>query len=319
MQKRAMIVSFSFEQEPDALALLRQAGIECLLIPHKTCSTWTEQDFAAAWQAMPQKPSALLMGADFTVGEAFLQAAPELRYLSLNCAGMDHLNQPALQAHGVRIRNVPQQNFDAVADLAFGQILCLLRKIHLADRQIRAGQWNSGVERGCAVSGKTLGVVGTGAIGQAIMRRAQGFNMALVALSRSQRPELTARYGVRYLPQDEFFRQADIVVLACPLAENTHHIINSHTLALMGKDSYLINPSRGGLVDDAALLHALENGLIAGAALDAFVQEPLTDSPYFALNNVLLTPHIGGLADRQIHAVAMQAAQNLIDMYRQGK
>lgn len=319
MKHKALIVSFSFEQEPEAFEILRQSGIECLLLPNEQCKNWQEKDFAAYWTSLPEKPTSLLMGADFHVGETFLSAARELRYLSLNCAGMDHLDAQALHAYGVEVRNVPRQNFDAVADLVFGQILCLLRKICKADCTIRKGEWNNGVERGYAVSGKTLGIIGTGAIGQAVMQRAQGFHMPLVALSRSQNPTLTQKFGVRYLEYDDFFRQAEIVVLTCPLADNTYHIIGEKALSLMGRNSFLINPSRGGLVDDAALLHALQNGIIAGAALDAFVEEPLLQSPYFALDNVLLTPHIGGLADRQISAVAMQAAKNLVDMIQKAE
>lgn len=287
MTRRTMIVSFSFEQEPGALQLLQEAGVDCQVIPHGRCAGWKEEDFAACWAAMSPQPTGLLMGADFHVGRTFLRAASGLKYLSLNCAGTDHLDMEALACHGVQVRSVPRQNYDAVADLVFGQILCLMRKICQADRTIRAGGWNSGVERGRAVSGKTLGVIGTGAIGQAVMERAVGFHMPLIALSRSRSEELTRRYGVRYLDREAFFRQADIVVLACPLAENTRHIIDAQALALMGPDSILINPSRGGLVDDAALLAALRSGGIAGAALDAFCEEPLLDSPYFALDNVL--------------------------------
>lgn len=310
MGNKVLIISFSFEQEPDAFQVLRDHGLEPVLWADADRKDAGEAELIAFWEALPEKPAAIVMGADVPVTERFLSVAEGLRVISLNCAGYDHVDTAACARHGVRLVNVPRRNFDAVADLAWGLILSLMRNIPRGDAAIRAGRWAAGVERSMAVSGKTLGIVGLGAIGQAVARRAMGFDMKLVAKSGSRKPELAERYNLTYLDDGEFFAQSDIIVLCCPHAPETHHMINRDTLGRMKPSAVLVNPSRGGLVDTDALCQALREGRIAGAALDAYEEEPLLDSPLFALDNVVLTPHIGGLADKQIHEVAVLSAEH---------
>lgn len=310
MAEKVWIISFSFEQEEDAFAVLRRAGLEPILWAQADRVGAGETEMIARWQAFSEKPAAIIMGADIPVTERFLSQARGLRVISLNCAGYDHLDLAACEKYGVLVANVPRRNFDAVADLAWGLILSLMRRIPQGDAAIRAGRWAQGVERSAAVSGKTLGIVGMGAIGQAVARRAVGFDMKLIAKSGSRKPELAERFGLTYCDDDEFFRTADIIVLCCPNTETTYHMINERTLRLMKPTAVLINPSRGGLVDTDALCAALREHRIGGAALDAYEEEPLTQSPLFALDNVLLTPHIGGLADKQIRDVAVRSAEN---------
>ena len=310
MGNKVLIISFSFEQEPDAFQALRSAGLEPVLWASGDRKDAGEEELVAFWNALPEKPVGVVMGADVPITENFLSAARGLRVISLNCAGYDHVDLEACRRHGVQLVNVPRRNFDAVADLAWGLILSLMRNIPRGDAAIRAGRWAQGVERSMAVSGKTLGIVGMGAIGQAVARRAMGFDMRLVAKSGSRKPELARRYCLTYLDDAEFFSQSDIIVLCCPNTPNTCHMINRHTLGMMKPSAVLINPSRGGLVDTGALCEALRQGQIAGAALDAYEEEPLLESPLFGLENVVLTPHIGGLADKQIHDVAVLSAEN---------
>ncbi len=310
MVNKVLIISFSFEQEPDAFHALQNAGLEPVLWASADRQDAGEDELIAFWEALPEKPEAIIMGADIPITERFLSVAKGLRAISLNCAGYDHVDLGACERHGVQLVNVPRRNFDAVADLAWGLILSLMRNIPKGDAAIRAGRWAKGVERSMAVSGKTLGIVGMGAIGQAVARRAMGFDMRLVAKSGSRKPELAERYGLTYLDDDDFFAQSDIIVLCCPNTPETYHMINARTLGLMKPSAVLVNPSRGGLVDTDALCEALREGRIAGAAIDAYEEEPLLESPLFALDNVVLTPHIGGLADRQIHDVAVMSAEN---------
>lgn len=312
MSERVLIISFSFEQEPDALAELVNAGLEPVVWESKSRPDATEEDLIAYYNALDPKPTAIVMGADVPITEKFLSCSEGLKVISLNCAGYDHIDLEACRAHGVKVANVPRRNFDAVADLAWALILTYMRNTAKGNDAIRAGRWNEGVERSMAVSGKTLGIVGVGAIGQAVARRAMGFDMHIVAKSGSRKKELAEKYGITYLDDEEFFRQSDIIVLCCPHAENTHHLINKTTLAMMKPGAVLINPSRGGLVDTEALIEALRERRIGGAALDAYEEEPLLDSPLFALDNVLLTPHIGGLADKQIHDVAVASSVNCV-------
>lgn len=310
MAKKVLIISFSFEQEPDAFAALRDAGLEPVLWANKDRKGATEDDLVAYYLAMEEKPVAIVMGADIEITDKFLSVAEGLTVISLNCAGYDHIDLESCARHGIKLVNVPRRNFDAVADLAWGLILSYMRNIPKGDKAIRTGQWAKGVERSMAVSGKTLGIVGVGAIGQAVAKRAMGFDMNIVAKSGSRRADLAEKYGITYLDDEEFFRTADIIVLTCPLAENNYHMINRETLAMMKPTAVLINPSRGGLVDADALYEALKERRIGGAALDAYEEEPLLASPLFELDNILLTPHVGGLADKQIHDVAVLSAEN---------
>lgn len=310
MGNKVLVISFSFEQEPDAFQVLRDHGLEPVLWADADRKDAGEAELIAFWEALPEKPAAIVMGADVPITERFLCVAEGLRVISLNCAGYDHVDTAACARHGVRLVNVPRRNFDAVADLAWGLILSLMRNIPRGDAAIRAGRWAAGVERSMAVSGKTLGIVGMGAIGQAVARRAMGFDMKLVAKSGSRKPELAEKYNLTYLDDGAFFAQSDIIVLCCPHAPETHHMINRDTLGQMKPSAVLVNPSRGGLVDTDALCQALREGRIAGAALDAYEEEPLLDSPLFGLDNVVLTPHIGGLADKQIHEVAVLSAEH---------
>lgn len=314
MGKKVLILSFSFEQEEEAFEAVRQGGYEPLLLAERDRKGWTEQELSQYWQKLPEKPSGIIMGADIALGAEFVAAAEGLKAVSLNCAGSDHLDLRAFREAGIAVCNVPRQNFDAVADFAWGQILSLMRRIPAGDRTIRKGQWCAGVERGMAVSKKTLGIIGFGAIGQAVAKRAAGFEMKILVSSTSRKQELAEQYGVSYVEREELFRQADIIIPTCPLAPETYHMINEAALGMMKESAVIVNPSRGGIIDTDALIKALKDARIAGAALDVYEEEPLYDSQLFSLDNVVLTPHMAGLADREIHNVAMQSAYHMVDL-----
>lgn len=314
MNQKVLIVSFSFEQEPDAFQVLRDAGFECVLWAQADRGeNTTEQALIRYWNSLPEKPRGILMGADVQLTGAFFDAVAEKpEAISLNCAGYDHLALDVLAKHGVKVCNVPRQNFSAVADLAFGLIIALMRKIPQGDRNIRAGQWAKGVERGMAVSGKTLGILGFGAVGQAVAKRGTGFEMNILVSDVFQNQEAAAKVGARFVDNETLLRESDILVVAAPATKETHHLINRHTIAAMKPSAVIINPSRGAVIDTEALIRALQKGDIAGAGLDVYEEEPLYQSPLFALQNTVLTPHMGGLADREIRNVAMQAARNMV-------
>lgn len=317
MNKKVLIISFSFEQEEEAFEALREAGLEPILLEEKDRTGYTQKDLIEYWDSLTEKPAGILMGADIPLGEAFAEHAEGLLAISLNCAGADHLDIGAFEKRGITICNVPRQNFDAVADLIWGLILAVMRRIPEGDRNIREGKWCDGVARGYAVSRKTLGIISFGAIGQAVAKRAAGFDMKVLVSSTSERPKLAEKYGVTYVDRETLFREADILVPACPLAPETYHIINADTIASMKQNAVIVNAARGGIIDTQALLEALREHRIAGAALDVFEEEPLYESELFKLNNVVLTPHMGGLADREIHNVAMQSAYHMIKLLNQ--
>lgn len=314
MNRKVLIISFSFEQEEEAFQALRDAGLEPVLLAEKDRIGYTEKELLEYWNSLEEKPSGILMGADIPLGEEFAEKAKGLQVISLNCAGADHLDIPVFAKRGITICNVPRQNFDAVADLIWGLILAVMRRIPEGDRNIRQGKWCDGVARGYAVSRKTLGIISFGAIGQAVAKRASGFDMKVLVSSTSQRPELAERYNATYVDRDTLFAESDIIVPACPLAPETYHIINTESIGKMKKEAVIVNAARGGIIDTEALYEALKSHRIAGAALDVFEEEPLYESGLFKLDNAVLTPHMGGLADREIHQVAMQSAYNIIKL-----
>ncbi len=310
--KNIQIISFSCEQGDDAFEIVKDAGYNPVVWKQKASESHSTEELIAYWNGVNEKPRAIIMGADVAITEEFLVAAPELEAISLNCAGYDHVDIDACKKHNVKVCNVPRRNFDAVADFAWGQILALMRNLVKGDYGLRQGKWVAGVERSSAVSRKTLGIIGMGAIGQAVAKRATGFDMRIIAISTSKNPEIAKKYNLEFLDDKEFFNEADIVVICCPHNEQTDKMICKETIGWMKQSAFLINPSRGGIVDTEALYKALKDGTIKGAALDVFEEEPLFESRLFELDNVLLTPHIGGLADREIDNVAKEAAGNCI-------
>lgn len=311
MGKKVLIVSFSFEQEKEAFEVISEAGYEPVLFAEADRKGFGEKEFIRFWERLNEKPIGLLMGADISLSKEFLSHCKGLKAVSLNCAGSDHLELEAFKAAGIPVCNVPRQNFDAVADFAWGQILSCMRKIPQGDRTIRQGKWCDGVERGIAVSKKTLGIIGFGAIGQAVAKRAAGFDMNVIVSSTSENAELVKKYNAVYVSRKTLFQEADIIIPTCPYVPETHHIINEQTIDMMKKSAVIVNSARGGVIDTNALYKALKEGRIACAALDVFEEEPLFESPLFELDNIVLTPHMGGLADREIHNVAMQSAVNM--------
>lgn len=319
MNKKVLIVSFSFEQEQEAFDVLIKAGLKPVLLAEKDRKGFDEEKLIGYIQSLDQRPSGIIMGADIELSEKFVQSYPELKYISLNCAGSDHLNLKAFENAGIQVCNVPRQNFDAVADLVWGLIISLMRNIVIGDKNIRAGKWVEGVARGRAVSKKTLGIIGFGAIGQAVAKRAIGFEMNVIASDPIKDYEIAKKYNVTYVENDELFKEADIIVPNCPLVPSTYHLINKNTISIMKDSAVIINASRGGVINTEDLIEALKNNVIAGAALDAFEKEPLYESELFNLNNVVLTPHMGGLADREIRNVAIKSAENAVILQKNGK
>jgi lactate dehydrogenase-like 2-hydroxyacid dehydrogenase len=212
----------------------------------------------------------------------------------------------ALAARGISVTNTPGVLTEATADLTFGLILGLTRRLGEGERLIRAGKpwsFHLGFLLGSGLQGKTLGIVGYGQIGQAVARRAQAFGMDVVHSGRSTKDGLA-------LP--ELLGRADVVSLHCPLTAETHHLIDAAALRAMKPGAYLINTTRGPVVDESALADALEAGEIAGAALDVFEREPDVEQRLLRLENVVLTPHLGSATVETRTAMAVLAAKNVV-------
>jgi glyoxylate reductase len=251
------------------------------------------------------------------VDDAFLDAAgPQLQVVANVAVGYDNVDVAACTEHGVRVTNTPGVLTEATADIAFSLILMATRRLGEGERVIRrreAWSWNMFYLLGSSIQGKTLGVVGLGQIGAATARRAKAFGMEILYSSRSEGdPAVVAELGTRRVDFDELLETSHVVSLHCPLLPETHHLIDAGRLAQMRSDAYLINTTRGPVVDEAALAAALRDGVIAGAGLDVFEREPEVHPDLLELENVVLLPHLGSATIETRTDMAMLAAKNAL-------
>ena len=257
------------------------------------------------------------IGASVTITPAMLEGATKLKALSTISVGFDNFDVPDLTRRGIVLAHTPDVLTESTADTVFSLILATARRVvELAD-WVKAGQWQGSVgpaQFGVEVQGKTLGIVGLGRIGGAVARRAAlGFNMQVLYTNRSPNPQAEHAYGARRVELAELLASADFVCLQVPLTPETQHLIGAAELHAMKKSAILINASRGATVDEAALIEALRNGTIHAAGLDVFETEPLpVDSPLLSLPNVVALPHIGSATHETRHAMALNAAENLV-------
>lgn len=244
-------------------------------------------------------------------GEPVFQAAPRLKIVSRWGVGYDAIDVPAATRAGVIIAYTPGMLDEAVADLAFGLLLTLARRLHESHRLMTEGAWTP--LWGRDVHGKVLGIVGCGRIGRAVARRARGFDMRVLGYDVQPPPEAAA-LGVAQVGLDELLAQSDFVSIHAALTNDNRGLIGEAALRRMRPTAYLINAARGGLVDQAALERALREGRIAGAALDVFAEEPLPASHSLrTAPNVLLTPHQASFARDTGERVSLAAAEAIID------
>ena len=258
---------------------------------------------------------ALVTGSE-RIDASALANAKGLKIVSNMMVGYNNFDLTAMSAAGVMGTNTPEVLTDTTADLAFGLILSTARRMAESEHWLRAGQWqNWSLDQwlGQDVYGATLGIVGMGRIGQAIAKRASGFAMQVQYYNRSRLPETSeAELKARHTDFETLLKTSDIVVLLVPYSEATHHIIDAKALRLMKPTANLINVGRGGLVDDAALAEALREGVIAGAGLDVFENEPRVNLALLTVPNVTLTPHIGSATRATRYAMMHLAIDNLL-------
>lgn len=263
---------------------------------------------------LADKDGALVTGFD-RIDAALLDVCPRLRAVSSIAVGHDNIDLAACTARGVVATNTPEVLSETTADLAFALLLAAARRVTEAERWLRAGRWTGWRNDqllGRDVHHAVLGIVGLGRIGQAIARRARGFEMRIVYHNRRRAPAAVEReLGAEWLALDALLAAADFVCLALPYSPAAHHLIDARRLALMKPDAVIVNIGRGGLIDDAALAEALAARRIAAAGLDVFENEPALHPGLVALDNVALTPHIGSATRATRMAMGLLAARNL--------
>ena len=253
------------------------------------------------------------------IDRALLDAAPDLRFVSSMSVGVDHVDVQALTERGIPLGHTPGVLVETTADTAFALLMAAARRLGEADRFVRQGNWTADTAwapdffTGKDVNGATLGIVGLGAIGQAVARRALGFGMRVVAWNRTPR----AVPGVELLPLEELLALSDFVSVHVALSADTRQLLDGDKIALLKPGAVLVNTARGGIVDEAALAVALGEGRLFAAGIDVFEQEPVAvDNPLLGLPNVVLAPHIGSATQRTRALMADMAAANALAALR---
>jgi D-3-phosphoglycerate dehydrogenase len=267
-------------------------------------------DRAALLSALSEAEAILIRSATQVDAEA-IAAAPRLRVVARAGVGLDNVDVKAATTAGVMVVNAPTSNIISAAELTIGHILSLARHIPAGHSSLAAGQWKRSAYTGTELYEKTVGIIGLGRIGALITARLQAFGMNVIAYD----PYITAaraqQLGVQTVSLDELLEQSDFVTIHMPRTPETLGMIGTEQLAKMKQTAYVVNVARGGLIDEDALHDALANGVIAGAALDVFVQEPPKESPLLGLPNIIVTPHLGASTDDAQEKAGVSVAKSV--------
>jgi phosphoglycerate dehydrogenase-like enzyme len=243
-----------------------------------------------------------------------ISRATHLKVIARAGAGLDTIDVPAALEADVRVVNSPDANTIAVAELTLALILALARNLPQADAGLKEGRWEKSALMGTGLSGKTLGIIGFGRIGRSVAERARAFDMEILTNQRRPTPELSLDAGVSPVDLDVLLDRSDFVTIHVPATEETERLVNTEFLSKMKPTAWLINTSRGSVVDESALLAALDEDRIQGAALDVFVTEPAVDSRLAQHPKVIATPHIGASTSDAQTSAAIDVARQMIDL-----
>lgn len=256
----------------------------------------------------------VIAGDDHFTEQVLLRASPTLKVISKWGTGIDAFDLDACRQLGIKVRNTPGAFTMPVADSVMAYILAFARRLPWMDQQMKAGTWDKIPGRSLGES--VLGIIGFGNIGRAVARRAAAFGMEVLANDILEiDASVVAEYGVRMVEKEELLRLSDFVSLNCDLNPTSQHVMNQGTLGLMKPNAVLVNTARGPLIDEPALITALESGQIAGAALDVFEEEPLpVDSPLRSMSNVMLAPHNSNSSPKAWERVHENTIANLFEV-----
>ncbi len=261
---------------------------------------------------------ALVVRSATKVTADLLAAGDNLKVIGRAGIGVDNVDVPVATKRGVVVMNTPAGNIVTTAEHAVALMMSLVRMIPQATASMKQGQWEKKKFQGREIFGKVLGVVGLGNIGSIVADRAVGLKMKVIAYDPFIGAEHAAKMGVELVTLDDLFRRSDVVTIHVPLMEETKNLVNREALAKMKAGSFLVCAARGGIVDEEALLEALDEGRIAGAALDVFSKEPPGLSPLVAHEKVICTPHLGASTAEAQLAVSVQVAEQIVDYFRTG-
>jgi D-3-phosphoglycerate dehydrogenase len=247
-----------------------------------------------------------------------LQATRRLKVVGRAGVGVDNVDVEAATARGVLVMNAPSGNTLTTAEHTFSLLLALTKNVPQATASMKGGRWEKKAFVSVEVAGKTLGVIGLGRIGGEVARRGKGFAMRVIAYDPFISEAAAAALGVELVELPDLFRRADFLTIHTPLTPETHHLIDGKAIAQMRTGVRIVNCARGGIIDETALYEALKSRKVAGAALDVFEQEPITNSPLFELPNFICTPHLGASSEEAQENVAVEIAQQIVDYLQKG-
>jgi D-3-phosphoglycerate dehydrogenase len=265
-----------------------------------------------------ESADALIVRSAVQVNSGLLEHARKLRVIGRAGVGVDNIDLDAATRKGIAVMNTPGANAVAVAEHTLAMMLAMARQVCRANELMHAGKWEKKSLQGTELRGKTLGIVGLGRVGMEVARRARAFGMTVIGHDPFVSPVVAKEQGIHLAKLEEVYTAADYLTLHVGLTPQTMGMINADSLKKMKKGVRLVNCARGELVDEAALVHALKQGQVAGAALDVFAEEPIRNSPFTAMENVLLTPHIGGSTHEAQEAVGYQVALQVKEYLKHG-
>lgn len=307
MQRKVLVTSGSFgEVSGDPLEILLENGMQ---VDFEN-GTYNEEKFID----IISRYDALIIGAHEFSAKT-MEKAKKLRIICKHGAGVDNIDLNAAREYNICVTNVPSTNSNAVADMAFGLILDVARKISLSARLVKNGLWERKKNIGVDVYRKTLSLIGFGAIARNMAKRAAGFGMEVCAYDPYVK-ELPKEFSrVKLISFEEAITKADFLSIHIPLNEKTRNFIGSEQMVMMKKGSFLINTSRGGIVNEEALYEYLANNHLAGAGLDVTEKEPPAGSPLLELDSVTIVPHIASYSKESLNAVSLVCAKNVVKFF----
>lgn len=289
-----------------------------------TVKVWSETDIPVPREILEQEISdvdGLFCLLTETIDEELLNKGKNLKIVSNMAVGYNNIDVKAATERGIMVTNTPGVLTETTADLTFALLMATARRLEESAQFLRRGGWQTWspmLLAGQDIYGATLGIIGMGRIGEALVKRAKGFDMKILYHNRTRKQDVEETWGVEYRGLDDLLRESDFVCIMTPYSPETHHLIGEKELSLMKPTGILINTARGGIVDEDALYQALLNQKIWAAGLDVFVKEPLpTDHPLLTLPNLVAIPHIGSATIKTRRQMAQLAVQNLIQALTQ--
>lgn len=305
-----LISSRSFgKTDSTGLELLKSAGLEPIFNPYGR--TPTESELIE----LSKDVVGIIAGTE-KITRKIMESAKSLKVISRYGVGLDNIDLKAAEDLGIIVRSTPDAPTQAVAELTLALILNLIRKISEMDRTMRTSKWHQLM--GNLLSEKIIGIIGLGRIGKAFVRLIEPFGVKLLVNESNPDLKFVSRYGIELVPLKKLISQSDIITLHIPLTDETRNIINRDTLSLMKKNVLIINTARGGLLDESALIDALETKSIGGAAIDVFGIEPY-NGRLIEFDNVILTPHIGSYTEETRKMMENETVENLINALKELK